>query len=93
MAWVDFPEHFALLAAQEDMTVTLTPRSADSLGLAVVELTPEGMVVEECHYGEGDYDFDFVVHAVRKAHRDYRVVRPWSEFDAAEARTNGDNER
>ncbi len=64
--YVEFPEHFAAMAAPNTVTVTLTPRSAESLGLAAVDVTTAGFEVAELLRGSGSYDFDFVAYAVRK---------------------------
>ncbi len=70
---VEFPEHFAALSVESSITVNLTPRSADSLGLAVVEVSPEGFEVRELLGGLGSYPFDYVAYGVRKGYEDYPV--------------------
>ena len=72
---VDFPEHFQLLANPDNMTVMLTPLSADSKGLAVVEKSSEGFMVKELHQGTGNYSFDWEVKCVRKGHENFEVIR------------------
>ncbi|MEE9296556.1 MAG: hypothetical protein V3W34_16555 [Phycisphaerae bacterium] len=64
------------------MTVQLTPRSADSLGLASVERTSARIVVKELHHGVGNYEFDWEVKAVRKGFENYQVVRPSDDVPA-----------
>ncbi len=61
------------------MTVQLTPRSFDSLGLATAAQRLSGIEVGELHRGRGNYAFDWEVKAVRRAHQDYQVLRPWIE--------------
>lgn len=72
-ASIEFPDHFSVMAAPSSITVTLTPRSAASRGLAAVEVTTEGIEVAELAGGSGSYPFDYVAHAVRKGYEDYEV--------------------
>jgi hypothetical protein len=73
--FVPFPSHFAAVVNPAGLTVTVTPLSADSRGLAVVEKTESGFLVRELSGGRGTYDFDFMVMGVRKGHEDFEVVR------------------
>ena len=82
-AYVEFPEHFTALAAPETVTVTLTPRSAQSRGLAVVDVTTEGVDVVELLQGTGSYQFDYVAYAVRKGFEDYEVYLDKEEVEAS----------
>ncbi|MDX1941694.1 MAG: hypothetical protein SFU99_14135 [Saprospiraceae bacterium] len=81
---VAFPEHFSLVANATTMTVILTPLSADSKGLAVIEKGETGFVVKELQGGTGSYEFDWEVKAVRKGYEDYRVIRDAKEAMPAE---------
>jgi ribosomal protein S6E (S10) len=81
-AIIALPEHFTAIAAEETMTIQLTPRSAESLGLAVVEKSLTGVVVRELFKGSGSYDFDFLIMAVRRGYENYQPVR--SSADAKE---------
>ena len=88
-ATITLPDHFLSVASEEGLTVQLTPLSADSLGLAVVEKALDGIVVQELHGGTGNYEFDFLVTAVRQGYEDYEVVRPvTNELSAATANAN-----
>ncbi len=78
-ATVILPDHFQEIATLEGMTVQITPRSAESKGLAVVSRALDGFVVRELFSGTGTYEFDWEVKAVRRGHEDYRVERPWDE--------------
>jgi len=78
-ATVTFPDHFTAVATSQGMTVQITPHSAESKGLAVVERSIEGFVVRELFSGAGTYDFDYTVMAARQGHEDYRVIRPNTE--------------
>lgn len=76
-AVVKFPEHFRAVASLEGMTVSLTPLSAVSKGLALVKKSlDDGLVIRELDSGEGTYDFDYLVMAVRRGYEDYEVIRP-----------------
>jgi hypothetical protein len=77
-ATIDLPEHFRVLALEDSMTVQLTPRSFESLGLAVGRQSLEHIEVGELHGGRGDYEFHWEVKAVRRAHQDFKVTRPWT---------------
>lgn len=72
---VTFSEHFMKVVNENKMTVQLTPLSAESLGLAVVEKTATGFKVKELHKGEGNYSFDWMVHSQRTGFEDYKVIR------------------
>ncbi|MCC6461144.1 MAG: hypothetical protein IT260_11775 [Saprospiraceae bacterium] len=72
---VNFSEHFKLVANSKTMTVILTPLSADSKGLAVIEKTETGFVVKELLGGTGTYAFDWEVKCVRKGYENYQAVR------------------
>ncbi len=78
-ARIELPDHFRKLADEQGMTVQLTPRSAESRGLAAVRVSLDGIEVVELLNGRGNYEFDWRVEAVRKDHRDFRVYRPWDE--------------
>lgn len=78
------PDHFVAVANPEGITVHLTPLSGESKGLAVVEKALNRFVVQELAYGDGTYDFDYTVMAVRKGHEDYQVIRSALEAKPAE---------
>jgi hypothetical protein len=78
-ARIELPDHFRKLADEQGMTVQLTPRSAESKGLAAVRVSLDGIEVAELLNGRGNYEFDWRVEAVRKEHRDFQVYRPWDE--------------
>lgn len=83
-AIITFPDHFLAIATEAGMTVQVTPLSAESLGLAVVEKRLDGVVVRELQNGTGTYEFDFTVTAVRKGYENYEVVRPNLESQPAQ---------
>ena len=72
-AYIDFPDHFSAMAVPSSITVTLTPRSASSMGLAAVDVSSQGIQVVELAGGRNSYAFDYVAHAVRKGYEDYEV--------------------
>ena len=87
-AVITFPDHFKTVATPQGMTVQLTPLSADSKGLAVVEKNSGQVVIRELNNGVGTYDFDYTVMAVRKGHEDYKVIRSTSEAQPSKTVVN-----
>jgi hypothetical protein len=83
-ALVEMPEHFAAMASSESMTVSVTPRSSHSRGLAVVDVSPMAIEVAELSFGSGTYDFDYTVFAVRAGFEDYEVYGDPEEQEASE---------
>ena len=73
---VDLPRDFAVLARAGTLTVHLTPRSADTIGLAVMESTPSQITVRELGNGKGTFAFDYLVIAQRARQADWKTVRP-----------------
>jgi len=74
-AFVLFTEHFEYVINPETATVSITPLSADSEGIAVIEKTAKGFRVKELRKGAGNYKFDWEVKAVRKGYENYEVIR------------------
>ena len=74
-AWVEFEDHFKVVINPETMTVQVTPLSAESKGLAVIEKGPDGFRIKELFGGVGNYKVDYFVQAVRKGYEDYQPVR------------------
>jgi len=75
VAEVKFSEHFGLIVNPSTITIQLTPGSADSEGLAVVEKTATGFKVKELRKGTGTYSFDWEIKGVRKGYENYEVIR------------------
>ena len=73
--FVAFSDHFKEVINPESMTVMLTPLSAETYGLAVVEKNADGFRVKELMRGEGNFEFDWEVKSVRRSYEDYEVVR------------------
>lgn len=78
-AHVQLPRHFQNVSVADGMTVQVTPRSADSEGLAVVSQSNSGFEVRELRKGHGTYEFHWEVKAVRRGFTDYKVYQPWDE--------------
>jgi hypothetical protein len=71
---VEFPEHFILVINLDTLTILLTPRSAASKGLAIVEPGSTGFGVQELFDGTGSYQFDYFVSGVRRGYEGYQPV-------------------
>lgn len=84
-AFIPFSDHFAIVVNPKTMTVTTSPNSADSKGLAVIEKTAKGIRVKELYGGKGNYTLDWEVKGVRKGHEDFKVIRHKSEGQSADA--------
>jgi hypothetical protein len=82
-ATIELPEHFRSLASPATLTVQLTPRSLDSLGVAVGSIGDGRIEVGELHAGKGSYDVYYVVHAVRRGYEDRQAVLSREQFHAA----------
>ena len=68
-------DHFVAVASNVNITVTITPLSADSKGLAVVAKSAAEFSVRELMNGTGSYEFDYMISAVRIGHENYEVIR------------------
>lgn len=51
----------------------LTPGSAETFGVAVVEKNADGFRIKELQKGTGNFSFDWEVKAVRKGYESYEV--------------------
>ncbi len=74
-AFIEFSEHYRIVANHTSMTVNLTPLEWDTYGLAVVEKTANGFRVKELKGGAGNFSFDWEVKCVRKGKEKFRVIR------------------
>lgn len=90
-AYIEFSEHFELVANMKTMTVSLTPLNSKTLGLAVVQKQENGFLVEELMDGKGNFEFDWEVKCVRKGYEDYRVIRDASEIQLTEDPVGNNN--
>ena len=73
-AVIDLPDHFSVVAAIEGIEVQVTPYSADTQGLAVVERTRERIVVKELAGGNGNFEFGYFVTAIRRGFEGHEPV-------------------
>ena len=74
-AYIKFSDDFHVILNPATLTINLTPLSAESEGLAVVERNADGFRVRELHKGQGNYKFDWQATAVRKGYEDFKAVR------------------
>ena len=74
-AVIHFSDHFKKLMALNTMTVSLTPHSADTYGLAVIEKTANGITVKELMKGQSNFSFDWEVKATRKSGLTHQVIQ------------------
>ncbi|MCP3982680.1 MAG: hypothetical protein GY716_25595 [bacterium] len=79
-ASIELPEHFAVLAAAETITVQLTARDTASKGVAVGPISGNRIEIGELFGGRGSYDVAFEVQATRKEHADHRPVISEEEY-------------
>jgi hypothetical protein len=71
-AVIELPEHFSLVAAEEGLTVVLTPLG-EWLQLYVVQKSTQQIIVREAGGKSGQ--FDYLVQGVRKGYENYQVIR------------------
>jgi hypothetical protein len=71
------------------MTIMLTPLSADSKGLAVVEKSTSGFSVRELSNGTGSYAFDWEAKCIRKGYEDYKVIQESTDIVAKGSQPKG----
>lgn len=83
-AMIQLPAYFSLVASEQGLTVSATPLSAESYGLAVISKSTTQIVIKELSNGTGNYEFDFIVHAIRKGQEDFEPVR-----DKVNSNSNG----
>lgn len=84
-AFIEYAQHFSLVMNPATITVTVTPHSADTYGLAVTEKTERGFRVKELKGGKGHFTFDWEAKGKIAGHEGYRVFRPKSEVKVAES--------
>ncbi len=81
--FVSCPDHFQHIADPATMTITLTPLSADSKGLAIVEKANGGFKVKELYGGTGNYSFDYLEMCQRASAADHQVIQKKSAYTPA----------
>lgn len=75
IAHIHFPDHFSKVITEQRITARVTPLSASSKGLAVIEKNTAVIVVKELQGGQGNYSFDWEVTGVRSGYEDFEPVR------------------
>ena len=88
-AYVTLPEHFSVMANAPSITVSLTPRAAESKGVAAVEVTGQGFKVVELFQGTGDYSVDYLVHALRSGFENRAVYLSKTKPEQASSSPDG----
>jgi len=86
--FVPFSDHYKAIINPKNMTVMLTPLSANTLGLAVIEKSATGFKVKELMDGKGNFEFDWEVKSVRKNHENYQSVRERRHHNIQHTRVN-----
>ena len=79
--FISYSDHYGMVANTNTVTIQLTPHSADTYGLAVIEKSSGGFKVKELKGGTGNFSFDWEVKAKRKGFEDYEVIRPDNKAD------------
>lgn len=93
MATIETPEHFRIVVGKdEDITVQLTPRYADTFGLAAARVTKEKIEVRELKGGTNTYEFDYFITAKRAGFEGHEPIQPNTHF-TADMKTSGDFEK
>jgi hypothetical protein len=91
-AVIELPEHFRVVAAREGLQVQVTPHSADTFGLAVVERGRERIAVKELRDGRGNFTFDYFITAVRAGFEGHEPVTANTHFTPRTDETAGEFE-
>ena len=92
-ATIEMPEHFRMVAGQgEGISVQLTPRYADTFGLAAVRVTREKIEVRELKGGTSTYQFDYFITATRAGFEGHEPIQPNTHF-TADMKTAADFEK
>ena len=79
LAEVALPDHFALVASTDALTVQVTP-TWDCKGIFVVEKSSERFVVQECAGGDSNATFDYLVMGVRAGFEHHDVIQENTQF-------------
>lgn len=91
--FISYSDHYRMVANTNTVTIQLTPHSADTYGLAVIEKSSGGFKVKELKGGTGNFSFDWEVKAIRKGFENYEVIRLNSNEDHLIAPTTNDERR
>lgn len=80
---VVLPSEEAAKMEEGSVTIQVTPLSANSKGLAVVQKTKDAFTVAELMSGIGNYAFDWTLTALRKEESQLRSDKTYGTADAA----------
>lgn len=80
--FISYSEVFGIVANPTTITVSLTPLSADTYGLAVIEKNEEGFRVKELKNGTGNFSFDWEIKGQRKGYEGFEDIQPKSKYDS-----------
>jgi hypothetical protein len=75
VAEIILPDHFKALAVNESITISLTPHSLKSLGVAVDIIDIDKIRIGELQNGQGNYEVSYFISAVRKGYENYEVYQ------------------
>jgi hypothetical protein len=82
-AIIEIPDHFRAVAGRdEDITVQLTPRYADTFGLAAIRVTKGRIDVRELKGGTNTYELDYFITAKRGGFEGHEPIQPNTHFTA-----------
>jgi len=73
---VVLPDTYTSIANMSTSTIIVTPLNSKTYGLAVVEKTENGFIVEELMDGNANFDFDWEIKSVRIGYENYEVLKP-----------------
>ena len=71
---VSLPDYFTQTIIANNITVMITPLSADSKGIAVINKSAGGFTAKELFQGQGNYEFDYEVKGIRKGYENEPIL-------------------
>ena len=81
-AVIETPEYFRVVAGNDGITVSFTPSSEKSKGLAAVSVKKERVEVRELMKGKGNYEFDYFITAKRAGFEAHKPIQENRHFSA-----------
>jgi len=88
VASIDFPSHFSNLISKSNITVQITPLSADSKGIAVIKKGVDGFRVKELLNGTGNYAFDWEVKGTKRINYKSSISAAYDDNDNDQSDSN-----
>ncbi|MCB0665381.1 MAG: collagen-like protein [Saprospiraceae bacterium] len=79
---VTLPDYFCESADMSSMTIQITPLSADTYGIAVIEKTGKGFKVKELKDGQGNFSFDYEVKCTKQGYQNWEKI-PASKIETS----------